>query len=188
MPRALFVSRLLPATVELTLGEMKTGAEVELPNPTHLLEEFEAYHRSLALRTALELNLFTHIGSGAATPQDLAVECNASERGIRILCDYLTVIGHLTKQVGAYRLTLNSRLYLSTASPAYLGSAIDFLAGEAVFRCFESFDRGRQERRSRRSQRRADRDSRMDYLRRVDGALGGACCRIRRRFAGAGER
>jgi hypothetical protein len=42
--------------------------------------------------------VFTAIGSGIESAPTLAQKCQASERGMRILCDYLTIIGFLTKQ------------------------------------------------------------------------------------------
>ena len=105
-------------------------------NPTWLLDEFRAFERALALRTAIEMDLFTHIGSGANTIRKLSAACDASERGLRALCDYLTVQGHLLKQGGRYGLTLNSRLYLTTASPAYFGSAVKFFASDATVAAF----------------------------------------------------
>jgi len=106
------------------------------PNPAWLLEEFRAFERSLALRTAIEMDLFTRIGAGTNTIRALAAAAGASERGLRALCDYLTVQGHLLKRGTRYSLTLNARLYLTTASPAYLGSAVKFLAGDATVAAF----------------------------------------------------
>ena len=45
----------------------------------------------------MELDLFTAIGEGADAAHTLAVRCQAAERGIRILCDYLVVIGFLPR-------------------------------------------------------------------------------------------
>ncbi|MGP0075901.1 MAG: methyltransferase [Bryobacteraceae bacterium] len=105
-------------------------------NPTWLLDEFRAFERSLALRTAIEMDLFTRIGNGANTIRALSAACGASERGLRVLCDYLTVQGHLLKRGARYSLTLNSRLYLTTASPAYFGSAVKFFASDATVAAF----------------------------------------------------
>jgi SAM-dependent methyltransferase len=117
------------------------------PDPAWLLEEFRAFERALALRTAIELDLFTRIGAGANTIRALAASAGASERGLQALCDYLVVQGHLLKQRARYSLTLNSRLYLSTASPAYLGSAAKFLASDsavaALCRLRQTVERGR---------------------------------------------
>jgi SAM-dependent methyltransferase len=105
-------------------------------NPAWLIDEFRAFERSLALRTAIEMDLFTRIGAGTHTVRALAAAAGASERGLRALCDYLVIQGHLLKQGAGYSLTLNSRLYLTRGSPAYLGSAVNFLAGDATVTAF----------------------------------------------------
>ena len=104
--------------------------------PAWLLDEFRAFERSLALRTAIEMDLFTRIGAGANTVQALAAVASASERGLAALCDYLAIQGHLSKRGARYGLTLNARLYLTRDSPAYLGSAVKFLAGDATLDAF----------------------------------------------------
>jgi ubiquinone/menaquinone biosynthesis C-methylase UbiE len=111
-------------------------ADADIVSPAYLLAEFRAFERSLALRAAIELDLFTKIGSGVNTVSALASASGASERGIRILCDYLTVVGHLSKESERYHLPLNSKLYLSAASPAYIGSAVRFLASDGNLQSF----------------------------------------------------
>ena len=64
--------------------------------------------------------------------REVALRCGASERGIRILCDYLTILGFLSKVDGTYDLTLDTRVFLSRNSQAYLGGTLSFLAAEAV--------------------------------------------------------
>ena len=105
-------------------------------DPTWLLDEFRAFERTLALRTAIEMDLFTRIGAGRNTIRSLAADAGASERGLRALCDYLTVHGHLSKQGSRYSLTINARVYLTKASPAYLGSAVKFLASDSTVAAF----------------------------------------------------
>jgi ubiquinone/menaquinone biosynthesis C-methylase UbiE len=46
---------------------------------------------------------------------------------MRILCDYLCIIGFLAKDGGRYSLTQDSAMFLDKRSPAYLGGAIEFL-------------------------------------------------------------
>ena len=106
------------------------------PNPTWLLDEFRAFERTLALRTAIEMDLFTRIAAGDNTVRALAAAADASERGLATLCDFLAVQGHLVKRGACYSLTLNTRLYLTSTSPAYLGSAVKFLAGDATVAAF----------------------------------------------------
>lgn len=91
-----------------------------------------AYQQTYALKAALELDLFTHIASGAATPAEIAQRARASERGARILCDYLVVIGLLSKSDGRYALDPETAPFLDARSPAYLGAAAGFLANDQV--------------------------------------------------------
>ena len=49
---------------------------------------------------------------------------------MRILCGFLTIAGHLTKAGSSDGLTMNSKVFLSEKSPAYIGSISNFLTGE----------------------------------------------------------
>jgi hypothetical protein len=97
------------------------------PNPGFIFEELGAYQRSLALKGAIELDLFTIIDSGAKTAAEIAAKAKADPRGVRILCDTLTVYGHLTKQGGEYALTPTSKQFLSKNARSYMGTMIGFL-------------------------------------------------------------
>src|SRR5215472_4718961 len=97
------------------------------PSPELIFDTLNAYQRTNALRGAIELDLFTAIGEGAATAADLASKLKVSERGARILCDFLVIIGFLTKTGSRYGLTPDSALFLDRRSPAYLASAETFL-------------------------------------------------------------
>jgi hypothetical protein len=83
---------------------MRPGAaSAQHPNPTTIFETLNRYQQSLALKGVIDLNLFTHIAAGAVTPEAIATSCNASDRGVRILCDFLTVIGFLRSSIPAMR-------------------------------------------------------------------------------------
>ena len=77
--------------------------------------------------------MFTAIGEGNTTAAAIAKRCQTSERGMRILCDYLTIMEMLTKQGDSYALTLDSATFLDKRSPAYLGSATEFLCSPMMF-------------------------------------------------------
>jgi 2-polyprenyl-3-methyl-5-hydroxy-6-metoxy-1,4-benzoquinol methylase len=98
------------------------------PNPDLLFDTLNAYQRTAALRAAIDLDVFTHIGEGFDTAPALAKRCQATERGIRILCDYLAIIGFLTKQDDRYALTLDSAFFLDRRSPGCAASMAGFLA------------------------------------------------------------
>jgi len=98
-----------------------------MPSAEIVFDTMFAYQRSAALKTAIDLDLFTHIDTGQKTSSEIASRTGASERGIRILCDYLCTIGLLVKSGGSYRLTAETAAFLSQKSPAYLGTTVKFL-------------------------------------------------------------
>jgi SAM-dependent methyltransferase len=108
------------------------------PSPETFFETMSAYQQTAALKAAVELELFTAIGEGAETVTAIAKRCAASERGIRILCDYLTIIHLLTKSGDRYQLTLDSSVFLTKTSPAYLGGTLAFLASPDITRNFDA--------------------------------------------------
>jgi hypothetical protein len=95
-------------------------------SPALFLETVNAYQRTSAIKAAIELDVFTAIGEGHETSQALALRCGASERGMRILSDYLVIIGFLTKRECRYGLTLDSAMLLDRGSPGYMADAIEF--------------------------------------------------------------
>jgi len=96
--------------------------------PDLFVDAIIGYHKTAAMIAALDLGLFTAIAEGAGTATALAAKVGAAERGARILADYLTIQGFLTKGDGVYALTPSSATFLDKRSPAYLGSAPDFLS------------------------------------------------------------
>src|SRR5437870_3009718 len=82
------------------------------PSPTLFFSTMGAFQRTAALKGAIELDVFTAIGEGSKTAPKIAKRCQASERGIRILCDYLTLMGFLSKSGNDYSLTQDAALFL----------------------------------------------------------------------------
>lgn len=89
------------------------------------------------MKGALDLELFTAIGEGNSTPALIAARCKASERGIRILCDYLAVEGFLSKKDGSYSLTQDSAVFLDRRSPAYIGGSVEFILSPMIRQAFD---------------------------------------------------
>jgi hypothetical protein len=102
------------------------------PSPELIFETLQAYQRSAALRAAIELDLFRFIGKGPQDAASLAKSCSASERGVRILCDFLTTIGLLLKQDGRYKHSPASAVFLDPNSPACLASIARFIGTPAM--------------------------------------------------------
>jgi 2-polyprenyl-3-methyl-5-hydroxy-6-metoxy-1,4-benzoquinol methylase len=108
------------------------------PTPDLFFETVKAYQSTAALKTAIELRIFDAIANGHTTPKQLAQACNAAKRGIRILCDYLTVKGFLIKSGNTYQLTLDTQTYLNSQSPQYLGSAVTYLLSAPMQTAFQN--------------------------------------------------
>ncbi|HEX3148760.1 MAG TPA: methyltransferase, partial [Gemmataceae bacterium] len=106
------------------------------PSPALFFDTVNAYQRTEALRAAIELDVFTHIAAGHRTAAAIAQACSASPRGVRILADYLTIIGFLSKQHEQYRVTPDAQVFLVRRSPAYLGGTLDFLLTPDLKECF----------------------------------------------------
>jgi len=116
---------------------MPHAAPQQQPSPMLFFDTINAYQRTAALKAAIELELFTAIGEGATTPEAIALRCQASVRGIRILADYLAVIGFITRNNGQYALTQDTAFFLDRRSPAYVGGAIGFLTDDRLMGRFE---------------------------------------------------
>jgi len=97
------------------------------PSPQLFFETVTAFHQSEALKAAIQLELFTAIAEGNQSAATIARRCQASERGTRILCDALVIMGFLTKKDSSYGLTQDSAIFLDQHSPAYIGGSIRFL-------------------------------------------------------------
>ena len=107
-------------------------------SPELYFDTIFAYQRSAALKTAVEIDFFTAIDEGARTLPEIARACGAPERSVRILADYLTTLGFLTKSDQTYALTPDSAAFLSKRSPAYLGGTVEFLQAPELVAPFAS--------------------------------------------------
>lgn len=99
----------------------------QAPSPALFFDTINAYQKSAALKAAIDLDLFTAMADAPATAEEVASRCDASPRGVRILCDYLTILGFLVKSDDRYALTPDSATFLSRKSPAYAGGAAEFM-------------------------------------------------------------
>src|ERR1700728_3182707 len=106
---------------------MSATIDDSMPTPERIFGTLNAYQQTAALKTAIELDVFTVIGQGMNSTAALAQKCQASERGIRTLCDFLVIHGFLEKNDHSYELTPDAAIFLNKKSPAYLGSAVNFL-------------------------------------------------------------
>ena len=111
---------------------MVTAAQHHQPTPERFFNAINAYQQTEAIKAAIELEIFTAIAEGNVQAASIAKRCQAAERGVRILCDFLTIHGFLTKEGDTYVLAPDSALFLDRHSPAYMGGAIEFLLTSRV--------------------------------------------------------
>src|SRR5262249_19043733 len=102
-----------------------------------IFDAFTGYQRTAALKAAIDLDLFTAIGSGATTLPELAARCGAAERGVRALANRLVVDGFLTKEGERYGLAPDAAVFLDRSSPACVGSMIHFLTAPMIRAAFD---------------------------------------------------
>ena len=116
-----------------------SSSRAQQPSPQLFFQTINAYQRTEALKAGIELEVFTAVGEGNTTVSQLAQRCQTSERGMRILCDYLCIIGFLGKDGTNYSLTQDSAVFLDQRSPAYLGGAIEFISSPTLTDSFKNF-------------------------------------------------
>lgn len=104
-----------------------SSSAAQQPSPQLFFQTINAHQRTEALKAAIELEVFTAIGEGNTTAAPLAKRCQTSEKGMRILCDFLTIMEMLTKKGDQYGLTIDSATFLDKRSPAYVGGATEFM-------------------------------------------------------------
>jgi ubiquinone/menaquinone biosynthesis C-methylase UbiE len=103
-----------------------TMTESEVPTPEILdTLDWEGL-KYVAVKVALELDVFNIIAEGHSTVEDIASEAKASIRGMGILLNALCPMDFLTKSEDRYELTPVSETYLVRGKPAY--SAGTYLA------------------------------------------------------------
>jgi 2-polyprenyl-3-methyl-5-hydroxy-6-metoxy-1,4-benzoquinol methylase len=106
---------------------MTTPPIPQQPTPERFVNAINAYEQTEAMKTAVELEIFTAIAEGNTTAATIANRCAATERGVRTLCDFLTIHGFLNKEGAQYALAPDSALFLNRHSRAYIGAAVEFL-------------------------------------------------------------
>jgi 2-polyprenyl-3-methyl-5-hydroxy-6-metoxy-1,4-benzoquinol methylase len=116
---------------------MSSANHAEAPlTPAVIFEMLQAHQRTSALKAAIDLDVFRAVGEGPGDVASIAKHCKASERGIRILCDFLVVCGVLSKEDFHYRHTPTSAAFLDPRSPACMASIAQFLGNQAMHEPF----------------------------------------------------
>jgi len=103
------------------------AAEAAPLNPGIVFDMVQAVQRTAALKAAIDLDIFRAVGEGPGDVASIARHAKASERGIRILCDFLVINSVLAKEGNRYKHTPSSAAFLDPASPACMASVAQFM-------------------------------------------------------------
>jgi SAM-dependent methyltransferase len=95
-------------------------------------DAIQRYRLPRVLIAAIELNLFTAIGTKAWAIPDLAGNLNVSERGLAILCRNLAMAGLLKKHGEIYRNSQLAATALNARHPAYRGDYLRLITSHWI--------------------------------------------------------
>jgi hypothetical protein len=98
-------------------------------DPSHIMQVGMGFWASKTLLSAVELELFTKLGSDSATGPEIADALGLDERAIPDFPDTLVALGLLDRDgegdEAAYRNTRETAVFLDKASPAYIGGLLE---------------------------------------------------------------
>jgi len=114
-------------------------ATVQNIPPSAFMQAAMGMQHSSVIRAAVELDIFTTIHTGRRTAAELAAETGASPKGMRVLCDALTIQGLLLKNDGEYSLSPEAAVYLDRNAPSWIGSVALFLTSTMMTSAFQHF-------------------------------------------------
>jgi YD repeat-containing protein len=90
--------------------------------PQQIIEHLWAARAAQALVAGVELDIFTHINSGARAAKEIARAAKSNPRATEHLLDALTGLGYLNKKNGNYGLEPVAEQFLVKGKPTYMGA------------------------------------------------------------------
>src|SRR5262245_41258654 len=93
-----------------------TNVPTSAPSPALLFDTINSFQKTAVIKAAIELDVFGAVVEKPASAETIGAHCKASPRGIRVLCDYLVMLGFLTKSGSQYAITPDSAIFLNRRS------------------------------------------------------------------------
>jgi SAM-dependent methyltransferase len=93
--------------------------------PEPILRLGLAFWGSKTLLSAVELGVFTELGDGEATLDELRASLGLHERSAADFLDALVALGMLRREDGRYANTRETALFLDRAKPSYVGGMLE---------------------------------------------------------------
>ncbi len=98
-------------------------------DPSQIMQLGESFMASKTLLSALELDLFSHLGSSALTAGQIKDRLELHERAVPDFPDSLVALGMLARDgdgpEALYRNTANTSAFLDRSSPSYMGGLLE---------------------------------------------------------------
>jgi hypothetical protein len=98
-------------------------------DPSHIMEVGMGFWPSKTVLSAVELELFTHLGSESMTGEEIGERLGLHPRAIHDFLDTLVALGLLERDGdgtdGRYRNTAETAAFLDKRSPAYIGGILE---------------------------------------------------------------
>ena len=99
------------------------------PDPSHIMQVGMGFWASKTVLSAVELELFTHLGSESMTGEEIGERLDLHPRGIYDFLDTLVSVRFLDRDGdgsdGRYRNTADTAMFLDKQSPAYIGGILE---------------------------------------------------------------
>jgi len=106
-----------------------TDEAVDRLDPSLIMQVGEGFMASKTLLSAVELDLFTHLGSAALTAGQLKDRLGLHGRAVPDFPDSLVALGMLARDgngpMAQYRNTAETAAFLDRASPTYIGGVLE---------------------------------------------------------------
>jgi hypothetical protein len=98
-------------------------------DPSRIMQLGEGFMASKTLLSAIELELFTHLGSTALTASQIKDRLGLHQRAVPDFPDALLALGMLTRHgdgpEAGYANTADTAAFLDKASPTYIGGVLE---------------------------------------------------------------
>jgi predicted O-methyltransferase YrrM len=99
------------------------------PDPSHIMQVGMGFFASKSVLSAVELELFTHLGDQALTGEEIGARLALHPRAIPDFPDTLLALGFLERDDGGgerrYRNTPDTAAFLDERSPTYIGGILE---------------------------------------------------------------
>jgi hypothetical protein len=114
-------------------------------HPGKILETGMAFWASKTLLTAIKLALFTHLGEGSLSAEEIKSKLGIHPRGLYDFLDALVALGFLgrrgLRENAHYCNTLETSLYLDKAKPGYIGGILE-MANDRLYPFWANLEEG----------------------------------------------